>query len=153
MSTSPLRLLRFVVLAAAFAAAGFTAGCHGTAYPTSTTWPLNGTVWKLVELNGAAVAANHLPSIVFDASASRVSGRAGVNDFNGSYQQTEGAMTFGPLAVTKMAGSERQMQVEQQFLAALGRVTAWRIEGNLLVLLADKQEVARLHGLPVGSPL
>jgi heat shock protein HslJ len=90
---------------------------------------------------------------VFASENGRVHGRAGVNSLSGTYALAGPALSFGPLAVTKMAGEPRQMQLEQDFLAALARVRTWKIEGNLLILTDGTNELARFQGLPVGSPL
>lgn len=152
MTTDHTSVLRRLRPLAGLALLGLLAACR-TPAPPAVNWTFTDTVWKLVELNHEAVAAGHLPAVVFETEGARVHGRAGVNSFTGTYTQAGPALGFGPLAVTKMAGEPRQMQVEQEFLAALGRVTAWRIDGNLLILSADKDEVARFQGMPVGSPL
>jgi len=151
MLTSLPALRRLGALVLLLAAASFIAGCHGTAYPTSTTWPLGGTVWKLVQLNGASVAANHLPSLTFDTVNHQVSGFAGVNTLSGSYTQQETALSFGPLAVTRKAGDPKKMQLEANFLQTLGRVTSWKIDGAILSFFVGETEVARFQGMPAGS--
>lgn len=156
MTTTPTLLPRRLFLwLALLTAAGLAAGCRTpmrTDRP-SLTWSLTGTVWKLVELNGEAVGSSKLPSLTLDAATGRVSGMAGVNRFNGTFQQQDAAVSFGPLAVTKMAGPEKDMKVEAEFLATLARVTAWKADGLMLSLLAGETEVARFQGLPAGAPL
>jgi heat shock protein HslJ len=152
MPTSLPSLLRLAALAAALMGVVFLNGCKSPRYPTSTVWPLNGTVWKLTELNGGVVAANHLPSLVFDSAAHQVSGQAGVNTFSGGYTQQDAALDFSPFAVTRMAGKPSQMKLEGEFLKALDRVTAWKIEGAILTFYAGETEIARFQGLPAGAP-
>jgi len=154
MTTPTLPPRRLFLLLAALVA-GLASGCHAperTDRP-SITWSLTGTVWKLVELNGHPVGENKLPSLTLDAATGRVSGFAGINRFSGTFKQQATALSFGPMAVTKMAGPESAMQVESEFLAALGRVTTWKADGLMLSLLAGETEVARLQGLPAGAPL
>jgi heat shock protein HslJ len=152
MLTSPSSFLRLTALAAALLGVVFLHGCKSPRYPVSTVWPLTGTVWKLTELNGEVVGANHLPSLVFDATTHRVSGRAGVNSISGGYTQQDATLDFGPLAVTKMAGEPKQMKLETDFLQALDRVTTWKIEGGILTFFAGEIEIARFQGLPAGGP-
>jgi heat shock protein HslJ len=119
----------------------------------SVIWSLTGTVWKLVELNGEVVASNQLPSLSLDPTNNRVNGMAGVNRLSGTYTQKGAALGFSALATTKMAGPADQMKLEDHYLATLGRVTGFKIEGQWLELFADKTEVARFQGLPAGAPL
>jgi len=156
MNTTPTLLPRRLFLwLAVFAAAGLATSCRTpmrTDRPT-LTWSLTGTVWKLVELNGEAVGSSKLPSLLLDPATGRVSGMAGVNRYSGTFQQQDAAVSFGPLAVTKMAGPEKDMKVEADFLATLPHVTAWKADGLMLSLLAGDKEVARFQGLPAGAPL
>lgn len=152
-TTTTLLPRRFFLLLAVLTAALATS-CHMPAPERPTlTWSLTGTVWKLVELNGEPVGENKLPSLTLDAATGRVSGMAGVNRISGTFKQQEAALTFGPLAVTKMAGPESAMKVESEFLAALSRVTSWKADGLMLSLFAGETEVARFQGLPAGAPL
>jgi len=151
MTTAPLLPRSLCLLLAALAAVLVTS-CTSTT-PPSPTWSLTGTVWKLVELNGQTVGESKLPSLTLDAATSQVSGMAGVNRFSGGYQQQGAALTFGPMKVTRMAGPENAMKLENEFLAALGRVTAWKADGMVLSLLAGETEIARFQGLPAGAPL
>jgi len=152
MTTSTLLSRRFFLLLAVLTA-GLVTGCNSTPDRPTLTWPLTGTTWKLVELNREPVGANKLPSLTLDAATGRVTGMAGVNRFSGSFTFQDPALSFGPLAVTRMAGPESDMKLEADFIAALGRVTAWKADGLMMSLLAGETEVARFQGLPAGAPL
>ena len=105
------------------------------------------TEWKLVELEGAPVDVGtdeQPPSLALDLEESHVTGSGGVNRLTGSFALNEDELRFGPLATTRMAGSEDAMQREQAFLDALGRVTSYELEGRTLTLLADDEAVVRL---------
>lgn len=155
MTTAPALPRRFLLLLAALVLAGLATSCSAPMRDDRPviTWSLTGTVWKLVELNGNPVGANKLPSLTLDAATGKVSGMAGVNRFNGTFTQKEAALSFSPLIATRMAGPENDMKLESEFLAALGRVTAWKADGLILSLLAGETEVARFQGLPAGAPL
>ena len=154
MTTATVLPRRLFLVLAVLAMAGLATSCHLPAPDRPTlTWSLTGTVWKLVELNGQPVGENKLPSLSLDAATGKVTGMAGVNRISGTFKQQVAALTFGPLAVTKMAGPESAMKLESDFLAALSRVTAWKADGLMLSLLAGETEVARFQGLPAGAPL
>jgi heat shock protein HslJ len=108
------------------------------------TVPLGGTTWTVVELDGATVADEGAPHLVFDLEESRVAGSGGVNRLMGSFSLAEDELSFGPLATTMMAGPDDAMQRERQFLDALGRVSSYELDGPALTLLAKDEIVARL---------
>jgi heat shock protein HslJ len=105
---------------------------------------LGDTTWTVVELEGVPVVDETAPTLVFDLVEARVAGFAGVNRLMGSFSLDEDGLRFGPLATTLMAGPEGAMELERRFLAALGRVTAYFLEGRALALVADDEVVVRL---------
>jgi heat shock protein HslJ len=107
---------------------------------------LGGVTWALATLGGDEVtvpAEQARPTVTFDSDAKRVSGLAAVNRFNGTYSTHGGALTFGPLMATKMAGAPELNDLETRFLRALERTTGWRVVDGELELLADLQAIAR----------
>ena len=105
------------------------------------------TEWTLVELDGQPVeigADEFAPSLVLDLEESRVAGSGGVNRLMGSFALSEDELRFGKLALTRMAGPEAAMQREQEFLAALERVTSYELDRRSLTLLAGDDAVVRL---------
>ncbi len=99
---------------------------------------LAGTRWIVLEINGTTVP-NPLPgwapqSLEFDAAGTGVTGHGGVNRFAGRYSSTDNTLSFGPLAMTRRAGPQAQMDAEQTYTEALSRVVAWRQAGSNLVL-------------------
>ena len=78
-----------------------------------------------------------------------VTGTGGVNRFTGTYEATDdGALTFGPIASTKMAGSDEAMAQESEFFAALeatehfgfndGNLVLSDLGNNTLAVLTEK---------------
>jgi heat shock protein HslJ len=66
--------------------------------------------------------------------AGRVSGTGGCNRFGGSYESSGEALSFSPLAATRMACEPEVMQAEQNFFAMLDRVRAMTLDGDTLDL-------------------
>lgn len=132
----------------AAAAAGAPSASPSPAPALSDVAPqsLGGVTWTLARLGGDEVkvpAEPARPTIVFDPDAKRVSGRAAVNRFSGTYSTHGGALSFGPLMATKMAGAPELNDLETRFLRALERVTGWRIVEGELELLAELEAIAR----------
>jgi heat shock protein HslJ len=80
--------------------------------------------------------------ITMDLSATDVSGNAGVNTYNGTYTSgADGTLTFGALISTQMAGDEAKMKLEADYLSALGTVTGYSVNGDLLDLFAGPNQI------------
>lgn len=149
MNNSPARFHIFTQVAALGAALLLLAGLTGCSTPTVPfTWSLTGTNWMVTELEGKPIAADKLPTLQLEPGGNRVNGFGGVNRFTGTCQATDTALSFSPLATTRMAGPERQMAVEQKFLNVLGSVTGYALSGNRINLLAGETIVARGQAMP-----
>ncbi len=72
---------------------------------------------------------------------SEIGGHGGCNRFSGSYNQTNGNIAIGNLAVTMMA-CPTGADTEQAFLKALGDMDTIRINGGTLVAYSDGAVVA-----------
>lgn len=103
----------------------------------ATALPLRGVEWKLVELEGQALAAAdkaRAPNLTFSATDERVSGSGGCNRLSGRYTLDGDKLSFGPLAGTMMA-CIAGMDQEKRFLQALAKVRSHRVAGGYLELL------------------
>jgi putative lipoprotein len=87
--------------------------------------------WRLVEIDGEPVVPDSPGEIRFGDG--QVSGRVGVNRFNGSYTLTGGTIEFGPAATTRMAGPAELMDLERRFHQALQGKHIVRIETRLVL--------------------
>jgi putative lipoprotein len=108
-----------------------------------------GIVWTLETLEGqpAPLGMGGRPiELQLDAAESRVAGFSGCNRYTGSFNNdgnsTHGTpIQFGPMAGTLMACPEGE-DTERRYLQALGRVDAYRMDGEKLMLLAGDDVVA-----------
>ncbi|MFA9438218.1 META domain-containing protein [Uliginosibacterium sp. sgz301328] len=107
---------------------------------------LQDTYWRLTRLGDQAVRVadrSREPYISFREG--NVSGNSGCNRLVGTYKQEGDALSFGPIAGTRMACISG-MEQEQRFLDALGEVAKWRINGSHLELLdATGRSLARFE--------
>jgi heat shock protein HslJ len=103
---------------------------------------LEGVPWVLasgLEVEGWEEAP---PSATFEDG--RVAGSTGCNRYTGAYTLDRGALSLGPLAATLMACPPPRDAVERAYVAALGRVTEWRVgRGELALLDASGDELLR----------
>ena len=91
---------------------------------------LTNTYWKLVELNGGPVApaeAKDLHMIL--KGQDQVTGYSGCNQFMGSFTETGGGLSFGPIAGTRRM-CESVMDQEMTFLQALESASGYDISGE-----------------------
>jgi heat shock protein HslJ len=124
------------------------AACGGSSDSASgaAAGPVGGDGFVGVEwsLTTAAVDSTELAGfgITIAFTDTDVSGFGGVNRYMGGFTSSpEGAMDFGPLASTMMAGPEDAMAAEQAYLAALDTVTGYTVTDSGLVLYVDDQEL------------
>jgi heat shock protein HslJ len=95
-------------------------------------------------LTGAALDSADLSTfkITLTFTDTMASGFAGVNQYTTTFTSSpEGALDFGPIASTKMAGSDEAMKAEQSYLAMLDTVTGYTVTGGELDLFAGPQEI------------
>ncbi|MBB4844316.1 putative lipoprotein YbaY/heat shock protein HslJ [Paucibacter oligotrophus] len=113
---------------------------------------LTETYWKLIELDGqkppAPAAQQREVQITLHKQNQRVSGSSGCNRLMGSFKQ-EGAagLSFSRMAGTMMACSPQAMDTEQKVHAMLAATSAYRIEGEHLVLLSGRRVLARFESV------
>jgi putative lipoprotein len=97
--------------------------------------------WALDEIDGVeaaeAVPATAQPVTLTVGEDGQISGSSGVNRYAGRIDPASwagGSLSFGPLAVTRMAGPPEAMEFESRFLTRLGEVESYRLEGGELEL-------------------
>jgi len=104
-----------------------------------------GVEWKLVELGGrsAGIGANGQPAtLLLTEVSARASGYAGCNQFSGSYTLSGNSLTFGPLAMTRMAcvgGGD----LEHRYTMALEQTTELKVTAKGLELRKGSTLLAR----------
>lgn len=129
------------------------AGCHGAKKVTVTPGGseiLYAHQWNLAELNGTAVTSGKAQLLFYPGQVSRVSGNAGCNNLNGTFELTGiNFIKFSPLATTRMACEPGIRETE--FTDALGKVNNWSIINNQLLLNNGKILLAKLNAITVES--
>jgi heat shock protein HslJ len=119
-----------------------SAGQVVLSYTVAVPITLTGTTWSATGINTGTGAVSSLVAgttvtAVF-ADDGTLSGNAGCNTYNGTYEVTGTKMTIGPLATTRMACEPDVSTQEANYLAALGRVTTYTIRGDQLELRDDE---------------
>ncbi len=99
--------------------------------------------YLVVAIDGDEVQGDRVPEIVFGADG-RVSGSSGCNRFNGSVTVDGKALSFGPLASTRMACPGPLDAQERAFFGALERVAGHNIEDGVALVDGEGREVMRL---------
>ncbi len=92
-------------------------------------------------LDNYPVPADSGAFIAFKLEGQIVIGNSGCNSLTGSYAEDGVALTFGPIATTRMLCPDDQMLVETELLGVLEETHAvWR-EGTNLTLMGDGNRV------------
>jgi putative lipoprotein len=125
---SSIRVLAGVTILVVAACDSTGSGSNATPEPTSPA-DLAGTSWTLVSVGGADVVEGSAAHLAFGVDGN-ASGSTGCNNFNGSYTVDGAALTFGPLATTRMACQENLMVQEAAVLEALAGVSGWEIDAD-----------------------
>jgi heat shock protein HslJ len=107
-------------------------------YTEAVPITLTGTDWSATGINTGTDAVSSLVAgttvtAVFGDDGT-ISGNAGCNTYNGTYEVSGTDMTIGPLATTKMACEPDVSTQEANYLAALGQVSTFKIRGDQLEL-------------------
>jgi putative lipoprotein len=108
--------------------------------PPATSARLRDTEWMLIELDGRPVPppveGGRAPTIVFATEGSAFSAQGQCNRHFGTFEADDAAGTLAIRMVgsTRMGCPDEVMKEEAGFLAAIGRVATFRIEGEMLTL-------------------
>jgi heat shock protein HslJ len=92
--------------------------------------------------DNTAETVNVLPrsttTVLFQAN--QVTGIAGCNNFNATYQTTRNKLSFGPVATTRKVCNTPLgiMQQENAFLAALDSTVSYKLSRNALELIDSR---------------
>jgi heat shock protein HslJ len=115
---------------------------------------LAGSAWRLVEMPGTAppiAGPRGAPTLAFDAGG-RASGLSGVNRYSAGTVADATALRFANAVTTRMAGTPEAMALETAFLTRLQQTTAWRVDGDRLLLLdATGAPLMRFERMPAAA--
>jgi heat shock protein HslJ len=124
-------LLPLVVLAFAFAACGGDDGGSGSDGGTQDPAALEGESWILTQMltaGGQTEIVQTGVSAQFDGST--ISGSAGCNSYNASYEATGSEISFGPIAATKKICPEDEQSTEDRYLQLLAEIGSFEVSGR-----------------------
>lgn len=123
-------LLPLVLVATAFAACGGdeeSSSDPGTQDPTA----LEGESWILTQMltaGGQTEVVQTGVSAQFDGST--ISGTAGCNTYNASYEADGSEISFGPIAATKKICPEDEQSTEDRYLQLLAEIGSYEVSGR-----------------------
>ncbi len=100
--------------------------------------PLAGSSWIAESVDSEGMVGRPPITLSFE-SAERATGSAGCNRYFATVRMTSiSHVRFSDVGSTRMACPSEVMEREQRYLAALGSVRSYRLDGQALVLLDDK---------------
>ena len=118
---------------------------------------LIGVVWTL-DPSSVAVLVDDVPSgatVTLSFEDGQATGRAACNSYSGAYEAgDDAALSFEGFAVTEMACEPALMTLEAAYLAALDKVESFGVDGKLLLLQGENEDMTFVQEVPpVALPL
>lgn len=98
--------------------------------------------WTVISVDGQAVNVEEMPTIAFNTEDNTYHARPGINLLNGSYTLKDNVLTLGNGAMTRMAGPENLMLLEDSIVAILGTPFTLKLENEVLSLCGADGKVA-----------
>ena len=139
------RRISISLIAVALLVGGLSCSSESRPACASNPLPIENFTWQLTEIDGLPVvpapADAPVASFRLDSSDKHVTGSTGLNNFNGGYELNGKALTFGPQAMTRMAGPQPLMRQEAAFTSALTDTASWRYFGDNTIDLLNAGDV------------
>ena len=129
-----MRLRRLAILplvVVAFAACGGDDGGSGSDGDTQDPAALEGESWILTQMltaGGQTEIVQTGVSAQFDGTT--ISGSAGCNSYNASYEASGSDISFGPIAATKKICPEDEQSTEDRYLQSIAEVGSFEVSGR-----------------------
>jgi heat shock protein HslJ len=124
-------LVALLPLAFAFAACGGDEGSSGSDGGSQDPASLEGQSWILTQMltaGGQTEIVQTGVSAEFDGST--ITGIAGCNSYNASYEASGSDISFGPIAATKKICPEDEQSTEDRYLQLLAEVGSYEVSGR-----------------------
>lgn len=102
--------------------------------------PLTGTEWRLTTIASETAVSSIVAGTEVTATFGQdgvVSGSDGCNRYHAPYETSDGSLTIGPLATTKMACEPDAQRQAHDVSVAMVATAAYEIDGTSLTLLDD----------------
>lgn len=138
-----LKLLMGLALASLVASCGIITSGRNEALDTD---------WVLVRIDAYSktISADMRPTMTLDEG--EVVGNSGVNSFSGTYSwKSDGSFKFDEIAITEMAGTPEQMEIEALLMEALMNTRFYELSDTKLIF-SDADGTPLVSFLPSGSP-
>jgi len=111
------------------------------------TSDLTSNQWRLTHLNGSAVRESKA-LIDIDRTTGRFNGNAGYNRMFSSVKISGKDITFSAIGTTKMMCVDQGVaKLESEFVAALGKVTRYKVSGNVLTMYTSGHRTIQYKAL------
>ena len=129
-----MRLRRLAILplvVVAFAACGGDDSGSGSDGDTQDPAALEGESWILTQMltaGGQTEIVQTGVSAQFDGTT--ISGSAGCNSYNASYEASGSDISFGPIAATKKICPEDEQSTEDRYLQLLAEIGSYEVSGR-----------------------
>jgi putative lipoprotein len=138
---------KLFLLVCAAAAMASCCDCYRATERSQT--PVTGEPWRLVQMDGRPFAyAEDAPADIFTLTfgeEGRMTGKGSCNRLSGTFtnDNSNGTLSLGGLVATRMMCPDQAN--EDRFLKLLGSIDAYTIDGNMLMLFTNGEQVLMLE--------
>jgi putative lipoprotein len=126
------------------ASLAFLTGCGGSGDVSLETG-----LWVLNSARDVPLPLGVVPTAGFHEGT--VNGSTGCNQYSAPYTVDGDSLEIGAVASTRMACAPPRDEVEREYVAALGLVTGWSMDGDELVLSDGEGELLRYNQARTGG--
>ena len=98
------------------------------------------TSWKLIDISDTKmrkILTTNEIRITLNFSEDRIHGDSGVNNYFSNYIMASDIIMIGPIGSTKMAGPDKFMKLESQYLNILQNSKKIKLDNNRLIFMTD----------------
>ena len=129
-----------------------TTSCKSVSQPVKEASPMTllDTAWRLTQLGDEVIEnppGEKAVNFQLQASNTKLVGFSGCNRMFGQYALEGASLKFDGVGGTRMF-CEARMDLEQKFLAMLGQVTGWKINGTTLQLVDNTGKAIAAFNTP-----
>ena len=95
---------------------------------------LDGTAWRLIEMNGKPPLPDYPITLGFDPHQGLLGGNSGCNNYWGDYQVIFPGVIYYPGGAITLMLCVESVQQEEEYLQTIGGIHMFRISGNNLYI-------------------
>lgn len=111
-----------------------------TVEKTNTNMEITDSTWKLEKILNEKIEMNNI-TLSFITKDKKISGKSAVNNYFGGYESNENKIKINVVGLTRMAGPEKEMNLEQKYIETLAQMEKIEIKNNKMILEGNNKKL------------